>query len=358
MVRLHDQFLALSQGFSMAHHIPLLDMQTLVSPGDRDVHATNSDSSSPTTPLQTPVKVPPPRLHAVRIQKDPIDTSDNGDSQWEHYEISPTRLWPSRSQQQLLKSRLEPHDEGPHYIPELLTVCPPPLGPRMYKKNVCKDTVDVFRSKKSDNEKGSPEDTGPRLERIIYHENFVNHAASLVPKHSQFLIKSSDKESCTFLTKILPDFTSSDLSRRAHTEKDIEDWVFTVIMLPILRAWLAVEHKQICAIYDDPSWIFCSSPAGGPAIPDGIIFDNRTPERRKKNPLILVEVKTPNSLQKESIKDRGTLDPLIPGPLLRMHGHIMKFCWPQRFGKGASLSSQTKILIQVRSRLSPILYVS
>lgn len=235
----------------------------------------------------------------------------------EHEPLSPSPLHTRTRRHGESPGSLDPttdSQEDTYYLPYLFRDTMPPPGPQMYSRRACENTVNVVRPSRGtlNSLLSENEDTG-----TVKDELWVD------PKTMR---------GWTFLTKVLPRFTSADLSRTTYSEKDPEDWVYNVYMQPALRLWLAVEHGAIQPVYEDPAWSFGSAPATYSVIPDGIVVNNRSiNDVHSGKALITVEVKTTNALKGSTSRKLGTLEDLIPELSDRDGASkpiTMKFCWP------------------------------
>lgn len=160
-----------------------------------------------------------------------------------------------------------------------------------------------------------------------------------------------------FAVAVSPWHTSVGLTDVVFSEKDVEDWVVRVILVPALHVVLALRQESIPVLQRGVgSFLNRTAEERGPyissapqedVIPDAIVVDIG------KKIKATVEVKPQNVLDQGSRP--GTVKgEMILSPLLQMHmdankkslpGQAIKFNWPSPDEKSPDV--QTRILVQV-----------
>lgn len=151
------------------------------------------------------------------------------------------------------------------------------------------------------------------------------------------LAKPSFDPNAQWLNKVEPSITASHLPGQIFTEHDTEDYIWGIIIRPVL----AILHY---CLYGDKHHKFpnASSLGGSTAIPDGVLFG-----KSLQDLLATLEFKNPAVLDKI---DGDFTKLLQTWPMMNI-GRAAKFNWPRRI---EGLNKTTKVLCQVCCLLSTI----
>ena len=158
-----------------------------------------------------------------------------------------------------------------------------------------------------------------------------------------FTVDPSDIDDHVFMTLLHPYYTSRSLPVRTCSEHDSEDWVWAALIRPAIALVKAILTGSLRS---DPTQQFpnVSSAGGKDPIPDGIILE----DDGKIN--ATVEIKTHRALLSEStrIKKQTFADMMASWPNMPT-GRAIKFNWPVDADDADGISTESKILIQVKS---------
>ncbi|EKM53066.1 uncharacterized protein PHACADRAFT_30145 [Phanerochaete carnosa HHB-10118-sp] len=157
----------------------------------------------------------------------------------------------------------------------------------------------------------------------------------------------------SFITKIYPKWTSSDLPPITNSEKDTENWVFSVIVQPVIHCLRAIKQKTIRAIYDpDTNDCFSvSSHSESTMFPilDGLIVTSHPGKPFVgQNIIATVEVKTPNAMQPALGGNQGIFADMLVKYMSQVPtGTAMKFWYTDSKKFPHTTTTETRILLQV-----------
>jgi hypothetical protein len=158
-----------------------------------------------------------------------------------------------------------------------------------------------------------------------------------------FTVDPSDIDDQVFITLLHPYYTSRSLPVRTFSEHDSEDWVWAVLIRPAIALVKAILTGSLRS---DPTQQFpnVSSSGGKDPIPDGIVSEDDGQINAT------VEIKTHRALLSESTrtKKQTFADMMASWPNMPV-GRAMKFNWPVDADDAEGISTESKILIQVKS---------
>ncbi|EKM53040.1 uncharacterized protein PHACADRAFT_197470 [Phanerochaete carnosa HHB-10118-sp] len=247
-------------------------------------------------------------------------------------------------------------------IIDMLRRVVPPTGPPMRSKDSCRSTVNILKkTNRPEAEKAFQKvRKHAKLDKVVYFPDMVGQlldgeAFDYLRRDwgDGLVANAGEEEGWSFITKTHPKWTSSDLPPIANSEKDTENWVFSVIIQPVVRCLRAIKQKTVRAIYDPHTneWFSVSSHSDNAMfpIPDGLVVTSRPGKPLKEQNIVAtVEVKTPNAMKPQRRGDVGAFEGMVQGHTSQVPaGTAMKFWYAENREFPQSTNTETRILLQV-----------
>ncbi|KAJ3547335.1 hypothetical protein NM688_g5414 [Phlebia brevispora] len=186
-----------------------------------------------------------------------------------------------------------------------------------------------------------------RLRKIVYANDMLEPVLiALQPILSRFVIDWSNKKHRAWVWAVHPYYTRQHLPKKIHSEKDIEAWIYGILLRPSVVVGLTIEAGSIPG-NQHVEFPFLSSAVqksqAGDIIPDIILVASG--EHPNEEIVLRTEAKSRNVIyQWQGGSNEHLFSDLQREAADYPVGHAIKFEWPGTLRKQTTL---TKVLVQI-----------